>query len=91
MVATSNSCPLGGIDAEIVDVECTISLAPADLRKPGNRLDLPIAARGIDRRIKVARTIAARLAPDDLAAGRQGEATAHHDAAPTVDLGSHVR
>src|SRR5262245_41971898 len=85
MVATVKSCTLVGIDAELVDVECTIArglpqysvvglaapsvkegatriqsalktvgfdlplkkvtinLAPADLRKPGCGLDLPIA------------------------------------------------
>jgi len=91
MVTTSNSSTLVGIDAEIVEVECTINRAPADLRKPGSRLDLPIAARSIDRLIKIARTIAARLDPDDLDAGRLGEATAHGNAAPTTDLGSHVR
>ena len=85
MVVTIKSCTLVGIDAELVDVECTIdrglpqyrvvglpalsvkegatriqsalktvgydlplkkvtvNLAPADLRKPGCALDLPIA------------------------------------------------
>src|SRR4030095_10967095 len=85
MIATVKSCTLVGIDAELVDVECTIArglpqysvvglaapsvkegatriqsalrtvgydlplkkvtinLAPADLRKPGCGLDLPIA------------------------------------------------
>lgn len=88
MVTTSNSCTLVGIDAE---VECTINLAPADLRKPGSGLVLPIAVRGIDRLIKVARTIADLLDPDDLDAVRLREATAHRDADPTADLVSHVR
>jgi hypothetical protein len=91
MVTTSNSCTLVGIDAEIVEVECTLNLAPADLRKPGSRLDLPILARSIDRLIQIARTIADRLDLDDLDAGRLREATAHRDAAPTADLVSHVR
>src|SRR5215467_13877179 len=85
MIATVSSCTLVGIDAELVEVECTIdrgvpqysvvglaapsvkegavrirsalktvghdlplkkvivNLAPADLRKPGSALDLPIA------------------------------------------------
>jgi len=91
VVTTSNSCTLVGIDAELVEVECTISLAPADLRKPGSGLTRTIAARTIDPLIKVARTIADLLDPDDLDAGHLREATAHHDAAPTVDLVSHVR
>lgn len=91
MVTTSNSCTLVGIDAELVEVECTINLAPADLRKPGSSLACPIAARSIDRLIKVARTIADRLDPDDLDAGRLRDATAHRDAAPTADLVSSVR
>ena len=91
MVTTSNSCTLVGIDAEIVEVECTINLAPADRRKPGSRLNLPIAARSIDRLIQIARTFADPLDPDDLDAGRLREATAHRDAATTADLVSHVR
>lgn len=91
MVTTSNSCALVGTDAELVEVEGTINLAPADPCKLGSGLDLPIAARGIDRRIKLARTSADRLDPDNLDAGRLREATGHHDAPPTADLLSHVR
>ena len=91
MITTVQSCTLVGIDAELVDVECTIdrglpqysvvglaapsvkegatriqsalktvghdlplkkvtiNLAPADLRKPGCGLDLPIAALATSR------------------------------------------
>lgn len=91
MATTSSSCTLVGIDAKHVELECTINLASADLRKPGSDLARPIAARSIDRLIKVARTIADPLDSDDLDAGRLREATAHRDAAPTADLVSHVR
>ena len=103
MITTVQSCTLVGIDAELVDVECTIdrglpqysvvglaapsvkegatriqsalktvghdlplkkvtiNLAPADLRKPGCGLDLPIA---------LAVLAAEGVIPDDALAGR---------------------
>lgn len=90
-MVTSNSCTFVGIDAELVEVEGTINLAPADPRKLGSGIDLPIAARSIDWLITVARTIADPLDPDDLDTGRPREATSHRDAAPTAALVSHVR
>jgi len=70
VVITSNSCIFVGTDAELVEVEGTINLVPADPCKPGGRFDQLIAARGIDRLIKVARTMADPLDPDDLDSGR---------------------
>jgi predicted ATPase with chaperone activity len=47
-------------------------------------------ARGIDRLIKVARTIADLLGQDGMDAGCPLEAAAYRDADPTADLVSHV-
>jgi hypothetical protein len=99
VVATIQSCTLDGIDAELIDVECSIDrglpqysvvgLPALSVRKGATRIQSALKTVGYDLPLmKVTRTITDLVGQDDIDPGCLLEAAAYRDVDPTSRLAS---